>query len=151
MTQTTFRHLVEDAHDKVNEPHFKEYLKEIAETAKRHEEKAEELYRVIGREPAIGRKLIGTVMSKARQAFANLQDAAGGAVGGFREVRQLLIANVDSMDAFVAAEQIGLALGLPEIVDITFPVENEKSAHQLLLQEILLEMAAQSILYKTAV
>lgn len=150
MTQTTFRHLAEDTQDKVNEPHFKEFLKEIAETAKRHEEQAEALYRAIGRDPAAGRKLMGTILSKAQEMFGNLENMAGGAVGGFRNVRQLMLANVDSMGAFAAAEQLGYALGLPEVANIAFAVENEKSKHQLLLQEIMLEMAAQAILYKTA-
>lgn len=150
MTQTTFRQLAEDTQDKVNEPHFKAFLKEIAETAKRHEEQAEALYRAIGRDPAAGRKLMGTILSKAQETFGNLENMAGGAAGGFRDVRQLMLTNLDSMGAFAIAEQLGYALGLPEVANIAFAVENEKSKHQLLLQEIVLEMAAQAILYRTA-
>jgi hypothetical protein len=148
MLQATFRQLAEDTVDKVIEPHIKSYLGDIAAVAKEHEQKAEELYRVIGRQPTHLRKVSGAVLSKAEEALAAVQGLAGGAVGGWQELRQLLVANLNAMGAFAIAEQLGLALGLPEIPAVTFPVVNEKSTQQLLLQEYMLEMAAKSILYK---
>lgn len=153
MIQATFRDLAEDTAGKIGEPHIKAYITDIFEAARGHEQKARELYPIIGREPAQSgvRKLGGTLLSKASQVVADLQGAAGGAAGNWRDIRQLLLTNLDSMGAFAVAEQLGLALGLPEIVDITFPIVNEKSTQQLLLQEYMLEMAPKSILYKASV
>jgi hypothetical protein len=151
MIQTNFRQLIEDTVDKVHEPHIRAYLADILEQAKQHEQQAEELSRVIGRDPSKARKLSGTVMSKVNQVVADIQGVAGGARGGWQDLRQLLLANLDSMGAFAIAEQLGLALGLPQIVDITFPIVQEKSRHQLLLQEYMLEMAPVSILYKASI
>jgi hypothetical protein len=88
----------------------------------------------------------GSVVGKVRRTAADLQGKAGGAQTGWRELHQLLLANVNAMGAFAIAEQLGLALGLPEIVDITFPVVQELSTAQLLLQELLLETAPPAIL-----
>lgn len=148
MLQTTFRQLTQDTVERVHEPHIKAYLGDLLAAAKEHERKAEELYGVIGRKPSRTRKVGGVVASKAEEALAMIQGMVGGAVGGWRELRQLLIANLNAMGAIAIAEQLGLALGLPEIPEITFPVVNEKSTQQLLLQEYMLEMAAKSILYK---
>ena len=148
LVQATFRQLADDTVGKVREPHFKEFLTQIAETARRHERQAEDLYRVIGREPSLARRLGGTVMSKARQGLADLVAMGGGAAGAWGDVRQMLLTNLDAMGAFGTAEQLGLALGIPTIEEITFAVINEKSAQQLLLQEMLMEIAAQSILHK---
>lgn len=52
------------------------------------------------------------------------------------------------MSAFAVAEQLGLALGIPEILDITFDVVSEKSTDQLLLQECASEICSKSILYQ---
>lgn len=147
MLQATFRQLAEDTLNKVHEPHIRAYLADLLETAKQHEQKVEELYRVIGRDPSHARQLGGTLMSKASQVLADVQGIAGGAVGGWRDLRQLLLSNLDALGAFAIAEQLGLALGIPEIVEITFPIVQEKSTHQLLLQEYLLEMGPVSILY----
>ncbi len=148
MTQAAFRHLAEDTVGKIHEPHIKKYLSDIAETAKEHERKVEELYRLIGREPpSTARKVGGAVVGKLREGAADVQDALGGAVGGWKDLRQLLLANLDAMGAFAITEQLGLALGLPEVVDVTFPAVNEESTQQLLLQEYVLEMASTAILY----
>jgi hypothetical protein len=147
MLQATFRQLTEDTLDKVHEPHIRAYLSDMLEVAKQHEQKAEELYRVIGRDPSHARQLGGTLMSKVSQVVADVQGIAGGAVGGWRDLRQLLLSNLDSMGAFAIAEQLGLALAIPQIVEIAFPIVQEKSTHQLLLQEYMLEMGPVSILY----
>jgi len=152
MTQAEFRRLAEDAANAIHEPHIKAYIGDMAAQAREHEGKIDELYRTIGREPASGvRNLGGTLLAKASEVVGQLQSAAGGAVGNWPDIRQLLITNVDAMGAYAIAEQLGLALGLPAIVDITFPIINEKSMQQLLLQEYMLEMAPKSILYKASV
>lgn len=151
MVQSTFRQLAEDTADKVKEPHFKEYLGEIAKTARRHEQMAEELYRTIGRRPSTTRRLGGSALSKVRQGLADILAYSGGAAGAWGDIRQMLLVNLDAIGAFGTAEQLGLALGIPAIEDITFQVINEKAAQQMVLQELLLEMAAQSILYKATV
>jgi hypothetical protein len=151
MLQAAFGQLTRDTADKVREPHIKAYLSDIAARATEHERKAEELYRVIGRQPSATRKVGGVVASKAEEALAKIEGLMGGAVGNWQELRQLLVANLNSMGAFAIAEQLGLALGIPEIPEITFPVVHEKSTQQLLLQEYMLEMAAKSILYQANV
>ncbi|HKN87624.1 MAG TPA: hypothetical protein VJV04_12245, partial [Nitrospiraceae bacterium] len=69
----------------------------------------------------------------------------------WKDIRVLLIANLDSMGAFAVAEQLGMALGIPNIVDITFPIVHEKSTQHLLLQEYMLEMVSVSILYEAPI
>ncbi len=56
--------------------------------------------------------------------------------------------NLDAISGFAVTEQLGLALGNPAVTDITVPILTEKSEHQLQLQELLLEMAANAILYQ---
>jgi hypothetical protein len=69
VAQSTFRMLLEDTIGKIHEPHIKEYLQEMLQTALKHERRAEELYAIIGRDPAPGRKLVaapaGSVMAAA--------------------------------------------------------------------------------------
>lgn len=151
MLQTTFRRMVEDTASKIAEPHIREYLAELGKAAQAHEQRAEELFRLIGRDPATGRKAGGLVMSKLEEVLATVQGLAGGATGNWRDIRQLLIANLDALGAFAVAEQLALALGLPEIVDVTFNVIHEKQTAHLLIQEYMLEMASQSILYHSSI
>jgi len=149
--EASFRQLAEDTVEKITEPHIKEYLAEIVETAKRHEQAVDDLYRVIGRDPAKARTLAGTLMGKARQALGDVLGLLGGAAGNWRDLHQLLLANTNSLGAWAIAEQLGLALGMPEVVDIVFPIVREKSTQHLLIQEYVLEMAPVSILYKKSV
>ncbi|WP_437337445.1 hypothetical protein [Sorangium sp. So ce394] len=62
-------------------------------------------------------------------------------------LHHLLMLNLDAMGAFAIAEQLGLALAHHELRDLAFDVEAEKSTDQLILKELMLEMAAVSILY----
>jgi hypothetical protein len=151
MLQASFRAYVEDTADKIREPHIKEYLAELGQRARVHEQQAEELYRVVGREPSRLRKGAGALLSTVSEVLADVQGLAGGAKGNWRDMRQLFLMNADSMGAFAIAEQLGLELGIPAVVDIAFPIENEKARHHLLLQEYVLEMASRSILYETNV
>lgn len=148
LTQASFRQLVGDTVDKVAEPHIKTYLGDIYKRAQRHEEKIEGLYSIINRNPSKIRQLLGTVAGKTRQVLGDLLALGGGATGPWQDIHQLYLANSNSMGSFAIAEQLGLALGLPQIVDITFPIIAEKSTDQLLLQELVLEMCSLSILYK---
>ena len=147
-TQSSFRQMLEDTVDKIEEPHIKDYLHTMLEQAREHEQKADELFAVIGREPSSVRNLMGEFLGKGRQAWADLVALAGGAKGPWQDLQQLYISNLNSMSAFAVAEQLGLALGIPAILDITFGVITEKSTSQLLLQECALEMCSKSILYK---
>jgi hypothetical protein len=146
MTQRAFRTLAEDTVGKLTEPHIRDYVSDLARTARDQERKAEQLFEVIGRKPPWKMQLAGSVVGKARRAAADVQGKVGRAETGWRDLHQLLLASVNAMGAFAIAEQLGLALGLPEIVDITFPVVHELSTAQLLLQELLLEMAPPAIL-----
>ncbi|PRY03392.1 hypothetical protein CLV24_14124 [Pontibacter ummariensis] len=147
LTQTSFRQLLEDTVPKIKEPHIKEYLAELAVKAKEHEEKIHELFTIIGREPSDIRTTLGSVMGKARQALGDFIAATGSAKGPWQDLHQLYLSNYNSMGALSVAEQLGLALGIPSIVDIAFVLVSEKSTAQLLLQESVLEMCSMSILY----
>lgn len=145
--QSSFRKLAEDTRQKVNEPHIQLFLDEVIETAKRHEQSAAELFRLIDRKPAT-HKLAGSVMAKIRELTADMVGTTGGAASGWRDMHQLFLSSQNAISAFAAAEQLGYALGLNEITDLTFTVVNEKTTQHLLLQELLLEMAAVAILYE---
>ncbi len=144
--QAGFRKLAEDTRKKVNEPHIQKFLEEVIDTAKRHEEAVAELFRMIGRKPA-NHKIAGTVIAKMRELTGDLLDATGGAASGWRDMHQLYLASQNAISAFGAAEQLGYALGLNDVTDLTFAVVNEKTTQHLLIQELLLEMAAVAILY----
>ncbi|WP_347156658.1 hypothetical protein [Pontibacter chitinilyticus] len=148
LTQASYRQLLEDTVEKVEEPHIREYLAELAVQARKHEEKITELFSAIDREPSDVRKLLGQVMGKARQALGDFIAVAGGAVGPWQDLQQLYLSNYNSMGAMAVAEQLGLALGIPRIVEIAFGIVAEKSTDQLLLKECVLEMGSMSILYK---
>ena len=148
LTQASFRQLLEDTVDKIEEPHLKDYLLTMLDHAKEHEQKAEALFAIIGRKPSSMRVLLGELTGKSRELWADVIALAGGVKGPWQDVQQLYISNLNSMSAFAVAEQLGLALGIPEILDITFPVVAQKSTDHLLLQEVALEMCSMSILYK---
>ncbi len=146
--QGAFRRLVHDARDKVQEPHIRDYLGEILNKAMEHEQQAEELFGMIGRKAPTSRKLGGILVAGAHKALGKVEGTAGGATDAWQDLRQLLLLNLDSMGAFAVAEQIGFALAMPEVAKITFGIENEKMKHHLIMQELILETAAISILYK---
>lgn len=147
LVQASYRKLLEDTIEKIAEFHIKAYLTEIAERAKQHEAQIENLYKIINRDPSKIRKTLGTVIGKADQLLGDLMAATGGVKGPWQDLHQLYLSNTNTMGAFAVAEQLGLALGLPEILDVTFPIVREKSTDQLLLQEFVLEMSGIAILY----
>lgn len=63
-------------------------------------------------------------------------------------LRQLLLVNLDAIGAFATAQQLGPALGLNDFAESIFPIVWEKEKHQMLIQEYMLEMGPQAILYK---
>jgi hypothetical protein len=150
-TQAAFRKHAEDTVERIAEPHIRTAIKEIADTARKHEEQVEALYSAIGRDPAPFRQVAGTAMAKAGEAVAALQGALGGAVGAWRDLHRLLLANLNALGAFAIAEQLGLSLGLEQVEKITFPIVHEKQVAHLLLQEYMLETVPIAILYREQV
>lgn len=148
LTQASFRQLLEDTVPKIEEPHIKDYLHTMLEQAREHEKMADMLFEVIGRKPSSIRTTMGELLGKSREVWADVVALAGGAKGPWQDLQQLYISNLNAMSAFAVAEQLGLALGIPAILDITFNVVAEKSTSHLLLQECALEMCSKSILYK---
>lgn len=94
------------------------------------------------------RVLSGELTGKTRELWAGIIALGGGAKGAWQYLQQLYISNFNSMSTFAVAEQLGLALSIPEILDVTFPVIKQKSTDQLLLQKCALEMCSISILQK---
>ena len=148
LTQAAFKELLGDAVDKVDEPHIKEYLRAMLKGAVEHERGASRLYVAIGRDPVSTPKLGGKLLAKSREVWADMIGLMGGAKSPWQDLQQLYISNGQSMSAFAVAEQLGLALGEPAILDITYPIIAQKSSDHLLLQECALEMCSKSILYK---
>lgn len=146
LIQHSFWKLAEETRGKVNEPHIRQFLEEVASTARRHDEQAAALFKAIGREPS-GVGVLGTLVEKARKAAGDLVGIATGAAPGWRDMHQLFLASLNSISAWSAAEQLGYALGLNTIADIAYPVTNEKTTQHLILQELLLEMSATAILH----
>ena len=148
LTQASYRQLLEDTVDKIQEPHIQQYLRDTLERAKAHEAQAEALYAVIGRSPSRIRKKIGEWMGKGRQVLGELMALGGGVKGPWQDLHQLYLSNYDSMGAFAVVEQLGLALAIPRLAEIAFQIEAEKGTDQLVLKEYVLEMCSLSILYK---
>src|SRR4051794_24970712 len=61
LTQASFRTLAEDTLAKVGQPQFHHFLQQIADDAHRHEQEIDEFYRMIGRDPARGRAMVGSL------------------------------------------------------------------------------------------
>ncbi|MEH0821453.1 MULTISPECIES: hypothetical protein [unclassified Micromonospora] len=154
--QSAYRKTLQETADQVSEPHIRAWLHEIAAPAERHEAAVADLHRAFGHEPESAGgtaggmvPLVATVLGAARELVGEAQGLAAGARGrAWRHMRMLLLSNLDAMSGFAVAEQLGLALARPAVVDITFPIVAEKSRHQLLIRECFLEMAANAILYR---
>src|SRR4051794_26518314 len=146
MTQEKFRKFAEDTAGRIREPHIKKYLEDIVGRARAHEELARGLTRAIGREPSGGRSLAGAALAKGGELIADVVGLAGGARGNWKDLRQLLIESQDAMGAFAIVEQLGYALGLPELAEPAFRAVAEKTKDHLLIQEFVLEMGPVAIL-----
>jgi hypothetical protein len=150
MLQAGYRRLLTSTVGKVSEPHIRSYLTELRDVAREHESRVDDLSRAFGREPsaaALPRSVAATVLGTAREAVGHLEGAAAGATtGSWRNLRMLMLSNLDAISGFAVTEQLGLTLGVPAVIDITFPVLRRKTQDQLLLQEYLLEMASNALL-----
>ena len=150
MAQSAFRQMAEDTKGKITEVHLQKYVSDIHERAVKHEEQIDRLYTFVNRDRSRIRESLGTVLGKSRKAFAQVLAIGGGATGPWQHLHELYLANLNSIGAFAVAEQIGLALAIPEMADLAFHIVAEKKTDQLLLQEIVLEMSVPSILYNTS-
>ncbi|MDQ1143920.1 hypothetical protein QE429_000747 [Bacillus sp. SORGH_AS 510] len=147
--QTALEHVVANAIPTIMEPHIREAIEKMKRANKHHTECAKELFRVIDKSPnTVSDQLTGQTVANMETALFSLQDVMGGAAGSWKQLHSLLHINQQAMGAFAVAEQLGLSLGMKEIVALAFPIVHEKTMHQLLLQEYMLEMAPISILYK---
>jgi hypothetical protein len=148
--QGTYVKVLESTLDDVAEPHIRSYLDELLEVAREHEDRVDALYRAFGREPAaVGtlRSTASTLLGMTREVVGHAEGMVGGAASGpWRRLREVLLSNLDAIASFAVTEQLGLALGVPAVVDVTMPVVRRKTQDQLLLQEFLLEMASNAIL-----
>jgi hypothetical protein len=147
--QTAFEHVVASAIPTIMEPHIREAIEKISKANEHHTECAKELFKVINQNPnTVSDVITGQMAVNMEKALFSLQDLMGGAVGSWKQLHTMLHINQQAMGAFAVAEQLGLSLGMKEIVALAFPIVHEKTMHQLLLQEYMLEMAPISILYK---
>ncbi|MGK5741262.1 hypothetical protein [Micromonospora sp. URMC 103] len=154
--QSAYRKMLEDTANEVGEPHIHAWLHEIADAAGRHEAAVDDLYRAFGLESKArpgtagsGTPLVPAMLATARELVGDAQGLVAGARGrAWRHLRMLLLSNLDAISGFAVAEQLGLTLGCPAVVDVTFPIVAEKSRHQLLIRECYLEMASNAILYR---
>jgi hypothetical protein len=150
MLQGAYARVLESTLDDVAEPHIRSYLDEVLRVAREHENRVDDLYRAFGREPAaVGtvRSTASALLAKTREAVGHVEGTAGGAASGpWRTLREVMLSNLDAIAGFAVTEQLGLALGVPAVVDVTLPVVRRKTQDQLLLQEYLLEMASNAVL-----
>lgn len=133
----------------IHEPHIREAVEKVLEANKHHTKVIGELFDIINKQPKVTLDyVLGSVVGKLEEGLMVLQDVMGGAVGSWQNIHHLLTINQQALGAFAVCEQLGLSLGIKEIVGIGFSITHEKTMHQLLLQEYMLEMAPISILYK---
>ena len=150
LLQSTYRHTLDDTVGDVQEPHLRSFLAELLQVAREHETRIDDLYLAFERTPSGTGPLVsagGTLLAKTRQVVGHLEGKAAGATSGsWRNLRELLLSNLDAITGYAVTEQLGLSLGVPGVVDVTFPLVRRKTQDQLLLQELLLEMAANAVL-----
>lgn len=148
--QSTYRRLVGQVAGAVTEPHVRTYLHDLQERAHVHSGVVEELYAAFGRPRRADPPLVAAgslLLAAGRQVAAQVVGRVAGTRGeAWRGMRELMRSNLDAISGFAVTEQLGLALGIPAVIDLTVPVLQEKQQHQLLLQEYLLEFAAQAVL-----
>jgi len=151
MIQTSFRKLVEDTLPKIHDSNVRLYVETLLKIATRHESQAADLLRMIGREPSTTRKIAGTGLAKTRELWAAVIGLSGGAVAGWTDLQQILHASLDGIAAFGVANDIGLALGLSDVTELTLEITNEKFVQHYRLQEVVLELATVSVLYRSEI
>ena len=151
MLQTTFRKMVEDTLPKMHDSHLRQYLTEILQHTQDHESKTDDLLRMIGRDSSTTRKALGTGFAKAQELVADVKGLAGGAMSGWRDLQQLVHASLDGIAVFGVAQDLGLALGLVEVTELTMHISNQKFVDHYLLQELVLELGTMSVLYRSEI
>lgn len=151
LSQAAFRAMAETVLDKVRQPQFHHFLRDIAEDARRHEAAIADFYRMLGRDlgrdPARAPSVLGSLAAKGRELLADVEGFAGGASAPWRDLRQLWMSSHAAEGAFGVVEQLGYALGHKELAELAHNLVNEKHRGTLLIQEIVLEMAAVAVLY----
>jgi hypothetical protein len=152
--QSGFRRLLAGTVPLVQDPLVREWLSGMETSAREHEAAVDELFAAFDLQrpvPHLVSTVAGAVLGTARALAGQVQGLAAGASGAvsgaaWRNLRQLQLSNLDSMSAFAVAQQFGLALGRPRVVEIAFPVVEKKSEQHLLLQELFLEFAGDAVL-----
>lgn len=151
LVQAAFRAMAENVLEKVHQPQFHHFLRDVVDDARRHEAAIAEFYRLLGgasgHDPAHGRSVLGSLAAKGREVLADVEGFAGGASGPWRDLRQLWMSSHSAEGAFAVVEQLGYALGHKELAELAHKLVNEKHRGTLLIQEIVLEMAAVAVLY----
>lgn len=151
--QARYRRTLEHTLPHIGDPLVEDWGEGLVVSAREHEKTLPALRRAFGIDPeplapALPVTAAGIVHASATQLAAQLQGrlASGPGSRAWRGMRSVLLCNLDAMSAFAVVQQLGLALGRPEVVDIAFPVVTRKSEQQLLLQELYLEYAAGAVL-----
>jgi hypothetical protein len=148
-TQMSLEMSLQRAIPLIKEPHIKEALSKLQQATTTHSLAGEQLFQSIDRSADAAKdRILATLNTKLQTQLFSFQDILGGAAGSWKEIHLLSLLNHQAMGAFAVAEQLGLSIGMKEVVTIAFPVVHEKTIHQLLLQEYMLEMAPISILYQ---
>ena len=145
--QESFCKMVDDVLAKVSQPQYHFFLQLISAEAHRHNARIKDFYGFIGREPAHGRAITGLLAAKGRQALADIEGFLSGTTSPWRDLRQLWMSSHGAEGAFGVVEQLGYALGNKALGDLAFTLVNEKHRSTLVIQEIVLEMAASAVLY----
>lgn len=145
--QTAFRKLLEQVGPTMLEPHTRQGLAELAETARRHEDEAERFFKLIGRSPS---PLAGRAVSTLKAARESTDEVilASGPEASWVGLHSLVPAALAAQTGFAVTEQLALALGIRELAEAAYDIENEQAGGFLMLKELMLEVAAMSILYK---
>lgn len=148
LLQATFRKMLEDTINDVAEPHIREWLDDMIVAARRHEGLINELYVGFSRDRLPPSEARASVLARMRDVVADVESRAARApCGAWRKLRELMLTNVDSTTGFAVIEQLARAMGLPAVVNLVLPVIHEKTKHQMVLRECLLETAPKAILY----
>lgn len=148
LAQGSFCHLAEDTAARIDDPRVREAIQRIADFAKNHERQVDELYRLIGREPSRTTDVLGEITARGRQALGTVLGMTGHAPGVWHDLRQMLLSNLNAIGAFGTVEQLALTVGLPDLAELAFSIVRDKSTDQLVIEEFMLELAPQAILYE---
>jgi hypothetical protein len=149
LLQSTFRKMLEDTVDDVAEPHIRTWLGDMIVAARRHEGLINELYVAFSRDRLPPSEARASMLARMRDVVADVESRATRAPrGAWRKLRELALTNLDSTTGFAIIEQLGLAMGLPAVVNMMLPIIHEKTQHQMVLRECLLETAPKTILYR---